>query len=233
MKTDAPGGAVLLSGGLDSATTLAIAMQECSQCQTLTFDYGQRNRVELRSAARVAKSLGACEHHLLRIPLGQWGGSSLTDETMRVPRAQNGGDGNRGIPNTYVPARNTVFLAHALAFAESVGLERIYIGVSSVDYSGYPDCRPEYIDAFRRLSALATRRGVEGEPVEVRAPLLHLSKAEAIKKGMELGVDYSLTQSCYDPGLTGRACGQCESCRLRLQAFRQAGLSDPLEYMAH
>ena len=228
--SDAPGSVVLLSGGLDSATALAIACQECGVCHSLTFDYGQRCQRELGCARRLADAMDVAEHHVVSIPLGEWGGSSLTDTSMPVPRnsGQEGDDGS--IPNTYVPARNTIFLSYALAFAESAGLDRIYAGISSVDYSGYPDCRPEYVEAFQHLASLATRRGVMGNPVEIRVPLLDMSKADAVRKGLELGVDYSLTHSCYDPDEAGRACGRCESCRLRLEAFEQAGATDPVEY---
>lgn len=227
---DAPGSVVLLSGGLDSATVLAIARQECGQCHSLTFDYGQRSRLELDCARRVAESMDVTDHHVVSIPLGQWGASSLTDESMAVPRSDPEESEHTDIPSTYVPARNTIFLSYALAFAEATCLDRIYAGMSSVDYSGYPDCRPEYVEAFQHLASLATKRGVTGNPVEIRVPLLHMSKAETVRKGLELGVDYSLTHSCYDPDEAGRACGQCESCRLRLRAFREAGAADPIEY---
>lgn len=221
------GSVVLLSGGMDSATALAIAAEESPPCRALTFDYGQRPGAELDCARRLADDMDAEEHRVLNIPLGQLGGSSLTDEDMEVPQH---GDGAEGIPSTYVPARNTIFLSYALAFAELRRADSIYIGVSCVDYSGYPDCRPEYVQAFRQLARLATRRAVEGHPVEIRAPLLHMSKAEVVRKGRELGVDFAQTLSCYSPDPEGRACGRCESCRLRLDAFAEAGTEDPATY---
>jgi 7-cyano-7-deazaguanine synthase len=220
-----------LSGGLDSATVLAIARQECGECHAISFDYGQRGRHELECARRIAESMSVMDHHVVEIPLGLWGGSSLTDSSMTVPKSDPAEQEATHIPNTYVPARNTIFLSYALAFAEAAELDRIYAGMSSVDYSGYPDCRPEYVEAFQRLASLATKRGVEGNPVEIRVPLLHMTKADAVRKGLELGVDYSMTQSCYDPDETGRACGTCESCRLRLEAFREAGATDPVGYV--
>lgn len=229
--TEAPGAVVLLSGGLDSATVLAIARQECGECHAISFDYGQRGRQELECAREIAESMGVADHHVVEIPLGQWGGSSLTDSSITVPRSKTAEQKATHIPNTYVPARNTIFLSYALAFAEVAELDRIYAGMSSVDYSGYPDCRPEYVKAFQRLASLATKRGVEGNPVEIRVPLLHMTKADAVRKGLELGVDYSMTQSCYEPDETGRACGKCESCRLRLEAFREAGATDPVDYV--
>jgi len=217
---------VLLSGGLDSATALACARAEGWICHTLTVDYGQRHAHELAAARRVATALGAAEHRVIRIDLAAFGGSSLVGDG-EVPK-DGVGAGGRSIPSTYVPARNTVFLALALAWAEALGADAIFLGVNAVDYSGYPDCRPEYLDAFRRLSELATRRGVEGRPVEIRAPLLTLSKAEIIRTGLRLGVDYGLTSSCYDPDPGGAPCGACDSCRLRRAGFEQAGAADPL-----
>jgi len=221
------GSVVLLSGGMDSATALAVAAQEAPPARALTFDYGQRPRAELDCARRLAEKMDAEEHRVLNIPLGELGGSALTDEDIEVPQD---GDGPEGIPRTYVPARNTIFLSYALAFAELRRADSIYIGVSCVDYSGYPDCRPEYVEAFRQLARLATRRAVEGHPADIRAPLLHKSKAEVVRTGRGLGVDFGLTLSCYSPDPEGRACGRCESCRLRLEAFAEAGVQDPAPY---
>jgi len=219
---------VLLSGGMDSATALAVARREGHACHALSFAYGQRAAVELEAAARVAHALGAVEHRILSLPLGELGGSALTDPSIGVPKERL--PEADGIPQTYVPARNTIFLAFALAFAEVRDCEAVYVGVNSVDYSGYPDCRPEYVEAFRRLASLATRRAVEGRPTKIVAPLLHMSKAEIVRTGIELGVDYSITVSCYAPDEAGRACGRCESCRLRRKAFEQAGVPDPTAY---
>jgi 7-cyano-7-deazaguanine synthase len=218
---------VLLSGGLDSATTLAVAADRGLLCHALSFRYGQRHSVELRAARRVAESLGAVEHCILDVPLGELGGSALTDRSTPVPEAGAAGE---GIPATYVPARNTIFLAFALAVAEVTAAEAIYIGVNAVDYSGYPDCRPEYVAAFRRLAALATRSGLEGRGPEIVAPLIDMSKADIIRTGVRLGVDYSMTVSCYDPDTEGRACGRCDSCDLRRKGFRDAGVPDPTVY---
>lgn len=218
---------VLLSGGLDSTTTLAIARADGCDVIALTIRYGQRHAGELDAARRVAAALGAREHVVLDVDLRAVGGSALTAD-MPVPR--NGPAPPGAIPSTYVPARNTVFLALALALAEARGAQEIYIGVNAVDYSGYPDCRPEFIAAFERLAALATRAGVEGRPIHIRAPLLHLPKHEIIRRGLALGVDYGLTRSCYDPDPAGRGCGECDSCRLRLAAFAQLGLPDPAPY---
>lgn len=216
---------VLLSGGLDSATTLALARTEVDACHALTVDYGQRHRQELDAARRVAAALGAQEHRVARFDLAWIGGSALTDSAIAVPDAPS-----EGIPVTYVPARNTVFLSLALAWAEVLDAQAIYIGANAVDYSGYPDCRPEYLEAFRRLAGLATRAGVEGRPTDIRAPLVRLPKAEIIRTGARLGVDYSLTVSCYDPDAEARACGVCDACRLRAQGFRAAGVPDPTRY---
>lgn len=218
---------VLLSGGLDSATTLAIARDQQFDCHALSFDYGQRHRVELQAARRVAASLGVLEHRLLSLDLGAIGGSALTDPAIAIPEQPT-----TGIPVTYVPARNTVFLALALAWAEVLGARDIFIGVNALDYSGYPDCRPAFIDAFERLANLATRAGIEGDAFRVRAPLIALSKAQIIAHGMRLGVDFSLTVSCYQADADGVACGQCDSCRLRAAGFRQAGAPDPTRYRA-
>jgi 7-cyano-7-deazaguanine synthase len=216
---------VLLSGGLDSATALAIARARGETCRTLALDYGQRHRAELAAARRIASTLGAAEHRELRVDMGALGGSALTDTRIAVP--ERGGD---GIPVTYVPARNTVFLSLALAWAEVLGADKIVIGVNAIDYSGYPDCRPEFIAAFERLARLATKRGVEGQAFAVDAPLVALTKAEIIRRGLELGVDYSLTVSCYNADETGRACGRCDACRLRREGFAAVGVADPTRY---
>jgi len=217
---------VLLSGGLDSATALAMAREQGYQCFALSFRYGQRHEVELAAAARVAEALGVERHAVLDIDLAAFGGSALTDD-IAVPHDRDVDDLGGDIPVTYVPARNTVFLSLALAWAETLDAEAIVLGVNALDYSGYPDCRPEYLEAFQRMAALATKAGVEGMPVRIEAPLLHLTKAEIIERGRALGVDYSLTHSCYDPGAGGRACGTCDSCLLRARGFEQLGLVDP------
>ena len=216
---------ILLSGGLDSATVLAIAREAGYACHTLSLDYGQRHTAELAAAARVAKSLGAVEHRVIRLGLGDIGGSALTDDSIAVPESPT-----EGIPVTYVPARNTVMLALALAWAEVLGARDIFIGVNAVDYSGYPDCRPEFIAAFEQMANLATRAGVEGARLRIHAPLQHLSKAEIIRRGLELGVDYAQTVSCYQATAEGWACGRCDSCRLRREGFIAAGVSDPTRY---
>ena len=209
---------VLLSGGLDSATVLAIAKEQDFECHALSFEYGQRHESEIGAAKAIANALGVAEHLIHTIDLSQWGGSALTDE-IEVPK-----DGaSDGIPVTYVPARNTIFLSHALGYAEAIGSRDIFIGVNAVDYSGYPDCRGEYIDAFQALANLATKAGVEGSPFTIHAPLLELSKVDIIKKGIDLGVDYSLTQSCYDP-TNGKPCHACDACRLRDLAFAEVEL---------
>jgi 7-cyano-7-deazaguanine synthase len=216
----------LLSGGLDSATSLAVARREGYECYALSFDYGQRHRAELEVAARVAASLGAAEHRVVTIDLRAFGGSALTAD-IAVPKT---GVGN-GIPVTYVPARNTVFLSFALAWAEVLSSSDVFIGVNAIDYSGYPDCRPEFIAAFEQMANLATKAGVEGRThLKIHAPLIRLSKSEIIELGADLGVDFALTHSCYDPDSKGRACGLCDSCRLRRKGFADAGLTDPLEY---
>jgi 7-cyano-7-deazaguanine synthase len=256
---------ILLSGGLDSATTLAIARHEGFDCHAITFDYGQRHRVEIDAARNVARALGVSEHVVMRIDLRAWGGSALTDEHLEVPKdryaspaLEGGGQGvgesfgqhdaprttlrsthppapslaGRGssdIPITYVPARNTIFLSFALAFAEVRGARDIFIGVNAVDYSGYPDCRPEFIRAFETMANLATRAGVEGQRITIHTPLIDLTKAQIIRRGIELGVDYGLTRSCYDPVPPhGSPCGHCDSCLLRAAGFREAGVRDPL-----
>jgi len=216
---------VLVSGGLDSATTLAIAHADGFLCHALSFDYGQRHRVELEAARRVAAAQGAAAHRILPMPLGELGHSALTDPTIAVPEQPG-----EGIPVTYVPARNTVFLACALGYAEVIGACDIYIGVNAVDYSGYPDCRPEFIAAFEKVANLATKAAVEGRPMRVRAPLIDWSKADIIRRGVALGVDYSITVSCYQPDELGRACGRCDSCRLRRAGFEHAGIADPTRY---
>jgi len=216
---------VLLSGGLDSATLLAIALEEGCTCHALSFDYGQRHRAELDAACRVARTLGAAEHRILKIDLGAIGGSALTDPRIPIPE-----QATEGIPPTYVPARNTVFLAFALGWAEVLHAEKIFIGINAVDYSGYPDCRPEFIRAFQHLAQVATRAGVQGERVQVCAPLLDSGKADIIRRGLALGVDYGLTVSCYRADSQGHACGSCDSCRLRLEGFREAGVEDPVQY---
>jgi 7-cyano-7-deazaguanine synthase len=216
---------VLVSGGLDSATVLALAVSQNKHCYALTFDYGQRHRIELDAARRVAQAQGVLDHRVVTLDIGWMGGSALTDAAISVPQAPSS-----GIPITYVPARNTVFLSIALGWAEVLGAADIYIGANAVDYSGYPDCRPEFIQAFERLANLATRAGVEGSGFRVHAPLMHLHKRDIISKGMGLGVDYSLTLSCYDPDSSGHACGRCDSCRLRAQGFAEAGVADPTRY---
>ncbi len=219
---------VLLSGGLDSTTCLAIAQKEGFQTFTLSFDYGQRHRVELDKAAALSKQMGAVEHRVAAIDLRQFGGSALTDD-IDVPKGRTDEAIAEGIPITYVPARNTVFLSYALAYAEVVGAQSIFIGVNVLDYSGYPDCRPEYIEAFERMANLATKAGVEGATqLTIHTPLIQMTKAEIIKKGMELGVDYGLTHSCYDPDDSGAPCGRCDSCLLRAKGFQEAGVEDPL-----
>lgn len=218
---------VLLSGGLDSATVLACARRDGLECRTLAFRYGQRHTVELEAAARISQELGAIEHRLMDIDLAALGGSSLTGQG-EVPKGRSEDEIGGGIPTTYVPARNTVFLSLGLAWAEVVQASRLYIGVNAVDYSGYPDCRPEFIHAFEKMANLATRMGTEGEGLKVVAPLQKLSKSEIIRLGMTLDVDYSLTRSCYDPAPDGAPCLACDSCQLRLAGFHQAGYEDPL-----
>jgi 7-cyano-7-deazaguanine synthase len=218
---------VLLSGGLDSATAAAWARREGFSLAALSLDYGQRHRVELDCARRVAAHLGITDHMVLPIDLSAFGGSALTDAGIAVPKGRSTEEMAEGIPVTYVPARNTVFLALALAMAETRAAEAIVVGVNAIDYSGYPDCRPEYLDAFRSLATLATKAGVSGRPLEILAPLVSLTKAEIIRLGLELGVDYGLTSSCYDPDAAGRPCGRCDSCRLRAAGFAAAAAIDP------
>ncbi len=217
----------LLSGGLDSSTCLALARRDGFACYALSFDYGQRHRVELEAAGRVARSLGAAQHLVVRIDLGVFGGSALTSD-IDVPKGRVPEEMADEIPVTYVPARNTIFLSLALAWAEVLGSSDIFIGVNALDYSGYPDCRPEYIEAYERMANLATRSGVEDRTrVKIHTPLIRLSKAEIVKLGSELGLDFRLTHSCYDPGPGGRPCGQCDSCVLRRKGFEEAGMEDP------
>lgn len=219
---------VMLSGGMDSATCLAIARADGFICHALSFDYGQRHRAELRAAEQVAASLGAVSHRTLKIDLGALGGSALTDESIAVPESPAA-----GIPVTYVPARNTIFLSFALGLAEVTGADAIYAGMNAIDYSGYPDCRPEYIEAFQHMANRATKRGVEGRPVAIRTPLLELSKGAIVRRGTELGVDFSQTVSCYQADAGGLACGRCDACRLRRQGFADAGIPDPTRYQQH
>jgi 7-cyano-7-deazaguanine synthase len=218
---------VLLSGGLDSATVLAIARSEGYDCYTLSFDYGQRHRAELNASAKLSEIMGAVSHKVIDINLRTIGGSALTDDEIDVPHEHQ----SDVIPVTYVPARNTVFLSIALGWAEVLEAEAIFVGVNAVDYSGYPDCRPEYIGAYEKMANLATKRGVEGHPLTINTPLIHLTKADIIKKGVTLGVDYGLTVSCYEANRDGQACGQCDSCHFRKQGFAEAGIEDPTPYI--
>ena len=220
---------VLLSGGLDSTTTLAIARAENFECYALSFDYGQRHKIELMAAARIAEALGARAHRVVKIDNDIFAGSALTD-TIDVPKSRPETEIAQGIPITYVPARNTIFLSYALAWAETLGATNIFIGVNALDYSGYPDCRPEFIKQFEKLANLGTQVGIEGARFRIHAPLIDLAKAEIIRKAGELGVDLSLTHSCYDPLPDGRACGQCDSCQLRSRGFSEAGVVDPIRY---
>jgi 7-cyano-7-deazaguanine synthase len=221
---------VLLSGGLDSATVLAMARAQGLECYALSVAYGQRHQAELAAASAVARSLGAREHRVMRVDLAGIGGSALTDASIEVPTTPASPENPRGIPVTYVPARNTMMLSLAMAWAEVLDAREIHVGVNAVDYSGYPDCRPEFIAAFEKLAVLATKTGVEGRPVAIRAPLIQMNKADIIRAGTQLGVDYSLTLSCYQPDVSGLACGLCDSCRLRRQGFVSAGVSDPTRY---
>lgn len=216
---------VLVSGGLDSATVLALATSKGTRCYALTFDYGQRHREELNAAKRVAQARHVVDHRIVRLDIGWMGGSALTDREIPIPQRST-----EGIPATYVPARNTVFLSIALAWAEVLGATEIYIGTNAVDYSGYPDCRPEFIQAFGTLANVATKAGVEGRCFQVHAPLMNMTKSEIIRLGTNLGVDYSLTMSCYDPDAHGFACGSCDACRLRAQGFVDARIADPTRY---
>lgn len=216
---------ILLSGGLDSATVVAMAREQGYACYTMSFDYGQRHRAELDAAARVARDLGVIEHKVIGLNLNGIGGSALTDDSIAVPETPG-----EGIPVTYVPARNTVFLSLALGWAEVLGARDIFIGVNAVDYSGYPDCRPEFIESFEHMANLATKAGVEGQGFTIQAPLQNLSKADIVKAGVRLGVDYGLTVSCYQADDQGRACRKCDSCRLRAEGFAAARISDPTRY---
>src|SRR5579863_4415553 len=221
---------VLLSGGLDSATVAAIAQNEGFQVNALSFAYGQRHSFELEAARRVASSLGVTQHRIAMIDLRLFGGSALTDD-IEVPKGRDGAEMEHGIPVTYVPARNTIFLSFALAWAEVLGASDVFIGVNALDYSGYPDCRPEFIHAFESMANLATKAGVEGrQKLLIHAPLMQMTKAQIIKRGRELGVDYGLTSSCYDPAADGKPCGQCDSCFLRRKGFSENGIDDPLPY---
>jgi 7-cyano-7-deazaguanine synthase len=225
-----PRAVVLLSGGIDSTTTLAVARQRNFDCYALTFDYGQRHVAELEAARRVAQAVGAVAHEVVRIDLRAFGGSALTAD-LAVPKDRAAGEIGRGIPVTYVPARNTIFLSFALAWAEVLGAWDVFIGVNALDYSGYPDCRPEFIGAFERLANLATRAAVEGRGrLTVHTPLIHLTKADIIREGLALGVDYALTLSCYDPSAEGLSCGRCDACALRRKGFAEADVPDPTRY---
>ena len=225
MKRSTKKAVALVSGGLDSATSLALARDQGFDCYALSFDYGQRHRIELKASRRVAESLNAREHRVFALDLRQFGGSALTDDSIDVPQSPS-----QGIPVTYVPARNTIFLSLALGWAEVLGAFDLFIGVNAVDYSGYPDCRPEFIDAFEKTANLATKAGAEGQRFSIHAPLINMTKGEIISTGNSLGVDYGLTLSCYNPDTSGRACGVCESCRLRAAGFLEAGIPDPTRY---
>ena len=228
--TRKPRAVVLLSGGLDSSTLLAMVKSEDFEPYALSFRYGQRHDSEIGAARRIAAALGAADHIIVEIDLRTFGGSALTD-AIPVPKGRGADEISRDIPVTYVPARNTIFLSFALAWAEVLGSTDIFIGVNALDYSGYPDCRPEYIEAFERMANLATKAGVEGKRLKIHAPLIRLSKAEIIRQGLELGVDYSLTSTCYDPSVDGKACGTCDACLLRLKGFRELGIPDPVGYL--
>ncbi|QHF46619.1 7-cyano-7-deazaguanine synthase QueC [Pseudomonas sp. S35] len=223
--TDQKRAVILLSGGLDSATLVAMVRAQGYSCYTMSFDYGQRHRAELNAAARVAHDLGVAEHKVIGLNLGGMGGSALTDSSIDLPEAPT-----PGIPVTYVPARNTVFLSLALGWAEVLNARDIFIGVNALDYSGYPDCRPEFVEAFERMANLATKASVEGQGFRIQAPLQNMSKADIVKAGVGLGVDYALTVSCYQADDNGRACGKCDSCRLRAEGFQMAGITDPTRY---
>jgi 7-cyano-7-deazaguanine synthase len=220
---------ILLSGGLDSATTMAIAKRERFECESLTFDYGQRHRREIDSARAIAVALGVERHTVVQVDRAMLAGSALTG-AGRVPKRRDPAQIARGIPVTYVPARNALFLTHALAYAETIGASDIFIGINALDYSGYPDCRPEFVRAFETMANLATKCGVEGTQFSIHTPLINMTKAQIIWRAVELGLNLSLTHSCYDPAADGRACGQCDSCQLRRKGFAEAGIEDPLEY---
>ncbi|HET6411785.1 MAG TPA: 7-cyano-7-deazaguanine synthase QueC [Anaeromyxobacter sp.] len=224
-----PRAVVLLSGGLDSTTCLAVARRDGFRVHALSVDYGQRHKGELARARRIARALGAADHRVVRVDLRTFGGSALTDSAIAVPKGRSMRRMARDIPVTYVPARNTVLLALALAHAETVGAEDVYLGVNAIDYSGYPDCRPAFLRAFEKLARVATKAGVEGRPLRIRAPLLRLGKADIVRLGTRLGVPYRLTLSCYDP-IGGRACGECDACELRKRGFAEAGVKDPTRY---
>jgi 7-cyano-7-deazaguanine synthase len=221
---------VLLSGGLDSATTLAVARDRAFDCHAISFDYGQRHRFELDAARRVASSLGAASHDIVRIDTSVFGDTSLTGDGPAPMKDRSSAEIGAGIPDSYVPARNLVFLSFGVAAAEAKGASHVFIGANAIDYSGYPDCRPAFIESFGRTAALATKAGVEGSPISIEAPLITLTKAEIIKLGARLGVDYSVTHSCYDPDDRGLACGRCDSCQIRRQGFADAGVPDPTPY---
>lgn len=218
---------VLNSGGLDSATCLAIARAEGFEICALTFNYGQRHRAEVNAALRLASYFKVAEHRIVTLPLEQWGGSALTDKNIAVPNFSDNDD----IPVTYVPARNTIFLSVALSIAEAIGAYDIFTGVNALDYSGYPDCRPEYFEAFEKMATLATKTGTEGKPIRINTPLIHLHKSEIILKGLSLGVDYGQSVTCYQADDQGLACGQCDACEFRARGFKEAGVSDPTQYM--
>jgi 7-cyano-7-deazaguanine synthase len=222
-----PNAVILFSGGLDSTTCLAYAKSLGFDCYALTFDYGQRHEAEIKAAEKIARHFQVKSHKVFKFPIGEFGGSALTDNSIEVPDFQNSSE----IPLTYVPARNTIFLSVALGFAEIIKAEAIFVGVSATDYSGYPDCRPEFIDAFQNLANVATKAAVEGEPLKIIAPLIHLSKAETVKLGLKHGVDYSMTVSCYRATAEGRACGNCDSCHYRKKGFIEAGVKDPTNYL--
>ena len=224
----APKAVVLLSGGIDSAVAAAFAKSKGYEILALTVDYGQRHSKEIRAARKVSEGLGASEHKVLRVDLSQFGGSALVDSRLKVPEARDRKEIGGNIPITYVPARNTVLLGLGLSWAEAVGADAVFIGAHAVDYSGYPDCRPEFLDAFRKVSALGTKRGVEGKAVKIEAPLVDMGKTEIVKLGKELRVPFELTRSCYSGG--EKACGVCDSCIIRLEAFKEAGIADPIEY---
>jgi len=226
MSITSPKAVILVSGGLDSTTVLAVAKSQGYECYTLSFDYGQRHRAELLAAEQLSHAMGALQHKTIALDLRAIGGSALTDDNIDVPE-----EASEGIPTTYVPARNTVFLSIALGWAEVLGASDIFIGVNAVDYSGYPDCRPDYIDAYEKMANLATKACVEGSSMRIQTPLIDLTKAQIIHKGRSLGIDYSQTVSCYQANLQGEACGKCDSCRLRQQGFRQAGVEDPTKYV--
>lgn len=231
IPTDEKKAIVLISGGLDSTTALAIAARQGYECHCLSFSYGQRHHHELKSAAHIANAFRVKNHFIVNLDFGRIGGSALTD-AIDVPKLRNLTEMQSGVPVTYVPARNTVFLSYALAWAEVLAAPDIFIGVNAIDYSGYPDCRPEFIDAFEKMANLAIKAAVEGTfSIRIQAPLIHMTKGEIIRTGIQLGVDYSLTHSCYDPSPDGLACGQCDSCQLRLKGFEAAGIVDPIKYV--